>query len=285
MGDNGGLFTQEFVYVDAIPAFAVGSTIEMFNKTTISTIYQTAPENGYTLTVFPAGCETLLEFSMHSPSYVDFAISPIAGWASGVFLSDLGKVTPKIFNGKTGEVLEDGCVALRVSLPEDYAADLEILNIFEQGSGDVFTFDETSFVVTHVNVNGEKKHLRTYLNENKIDIRFPLVGNAFGAMLNVSFQAGTEGQDDVAFYAPVFKGMEYRLAKPVANYVQEFNAHLPGNIAHRTAFSCNCILNYLYSELEGKKTAEIKGPMTFGEVAYQLLNQTMVYLTVDKKSA
>jgi hypothetical protein len=46
-------------------------------------------------------------------------------------------------------------------------------------------------------------------------------------------------------------------------------------------FLCNCILNYLYSELEGKKTGEMSSPMTFGEVAYQLLNQTMVYLTIS----
>jgi hypothetical protein len=46
-------------------------------------------------------------------------------------------------------------------------------------------------------------------------------------------------------------------------------------------FSCNCILNYLYGELEGKRTGALKGPMTFGEVAYQLLNQTMVYLKVS----
>ena len=45
--------------------------------------------------------------------------------------------------------------------------------------------------------------------------------------------------------------------------------------------SCNCILNHLCSELEGKKTGEITGPVTFGEVAYQLFNQTMVYLTVS----
>jgi hypothetical protein len=33
--------------------------------------------------------------------------------------------------------------------------------------------------------------------------------------------------------------------------------------------------------LDGKKTGEITGPVTFGEVAYQLFNQTMVYLTVS----
>lgn len=282
MGDNGGLFTQDFVYVDEIPAFATSVSVTVFDERTIRNIYKSAPSNGYTLAVFPAGCPTLLDFSLHSPMYEDFAVSPVAGWASGVFLSELGKVSPKVFDGTSGIAYEDACAALRVSLPENYAADIEILNIFEQGDGDVFTFDETSFSVTHVNVNGQRKHLWTFLNEEKIDIRFPLVGNAFGAMMNVSFQAGTEGQDDVAFYAPVFKGMEYRLAKPVDNYVARFSERLPGNLAHKTAFSCNCILNYLYSELEGKKTADITGPMTFGEIAYQLLNQTMVYLTVDK---
>jgi len=40
-------------------------------------------------------------------------------------------------------------------------------------------------------------------------------------------------------------------------------------------------LNYLYSGLEGKKTGNVTGPITFGEVAYQLLNQTMVYMTIE----
>lgn len=47
-------------------------------------------------------------------------------------------------------------------------------------------------------------------------------------------------------------------------------------------FACNCILNYLYSELEGKKVPTMLGPMTFGEIAYQLLNQTLVYLTIGR---
>jgi hypothetical protein len=48
------------------------------------------------------------------------------------------------------------------------------------------------------------------------------------------------------------------------------------------AFSCNCILNYIYGNLEGKKLAGTAGPITFGEIAYQLLNQTMVYLEFER---
>ena len=33
-------------------------------------------------------------------------------------------------------------------------------------------------------------------------------------------------------------------------------------------------------KLEGKKTGAFTGPITFGEIAYQLLNQTLVYLEV-----
>jgi hypothetical protein len=74
--------------------------------------------------------------------------------------------------------------------------------------------------------------------------------------------------------------MEYKHAKPVTNYVEEFTSQMPKGSTDNILFSCNCILNYLYSELEGKKTSDVTGPMTFGEVAYQLLNQTLVYLSV-----
>lgn len=46
-------------------------------------------------------------------------------------------------------------------------------------------------------------------------------------------------------------------------------------------FACNCILNFLYSELEGKSTGAITGPITFGEIADQLMNQTLVYVQLE----
>ncbi len=38
------------------------------------------------------------------------------------------------------------------------------------------------------------------------------------------------------------------------------------------------MLNYVYGKLEGRHTGKLTGPITFGEIAYQLLNQTLVYL-------
>ncbi len=71
------------------------------------------------------------------------------------------------------------------------------------------------------------------------------------------------------------------MASPVSDYAAEFNAHIArlGNV--KAAFSCNCILNFLCGELEGKKIEAFTGPITFGEIAYQLVNQTLVYVTVE----
>src|SRR6056300_1881993 len=101
-----------------------------------------------------------------------------------------------------------------------------------------------------------------------------------GAMVNISFQKLHEDTKTVDLYAPVFENVEYKIASSLGDYVQEFTKQLPHEGLDNFVFSCNCILNYLYAELEGKQTASCTGPITFGEIAYQLLNQTMAYLVI-----
>ena len=54
------------------------------------------------------------------------------GWVTGVHLDDLGRVTPKVFDGSRGLVFEDGAMVLHVALRADRVADIDILNLFEQ---------------------------------------------------------------------------------------------------------------------------------------------------------
>lgn len=75
--------------------------------------------------------------------------------------------------------------------------------------------------------------------------------------------------------------MEYRHARRIGDYVSAFTRALPGGQVEGLAFACNCVLNFVHSELEGKPTGAITGPVTFGEVAYQLLNQTLAYVKVE----
>jgi hypothetical protein len=72
----------------------------------------------------------------------------------------------------------------------------------------------------------------------------------------------------------------YRPAKPLDDYVRRFPERLSAEHNGEIAFSCNCIFNYLHSKLGGKRTGAFLGPITFGEVAYQLVNQTLAYLIV-----
>ena len=87
-------------------------------------------------------------------------------------------------------------------------------------------------------------------------------------------------EDSVDFYAPVFRNVRYRFATPVEDYVGEFRNRINAASDKKPVFSCNCILNYLYGNLEGQKTTPYSGIVSFGEVAYQLLNQTLVYCEI-----
>jgi len=82
----------------------------------------------------------------------------------------------------------------------------------------------------------------------------------------------------VHLYAPVWSGVPYRFAKPVSDYEQAFEKAIPTGDA--PFFAANCILNYLYGQMEGKQTSGVTGPITFGEIGHQLLNQTLVQLKI-----
>lgn len=46
-------------------------------------------------------------------------------------------------------------------------------------------------------------------------------------------------------------------------------------------YNCNCILNYLYADLEHNQIG-FTGAAAFGEIGYNLLNQTFTYLSIDE---
>lgn len=281
MGQDGGETTKERIFATELsPAIARKIKIKHYDTSTIKNVAVDSPEDGFTLLLIPALTELHKEYAENAPDYEDMFIKPIAGWITGIHLDDLGSAKPCAFDGHTGAKLYDQAVAMHVTLKPNKVANIGIVNALQQGNGDVIEFEETGFVAKGCLINGEKKNLAEYLLENSIDTRLPLVADYSGAMINVSFQEVKEAEKEVSFYAPVFSGVKYKIAAPISDYVSSFQSAIP-DIKSDVAFSCNCVLNYLYSELEGKKTANITGPMTFGEIAYQLLNQTMVYLTVE----
>lgn len=280
MGQDGGVTTRERLFVTEIPVIGGAPRICLYDITSLDRVCVDGPENGYSLIVIPAFSESHSFFARNAPGFEDMFLKPLLGWISGIHLADMGNASPMVVNGETLEFDAERAVVMHVPLPLERYARIDIINLFTQGDGDAIRFPHSGFSATDCTINGVPRNLADYVTEMKIDTRLPLVANYSGAMINVSIKGVDGGTRVVDFYAPVFEDSEYRFAAPVSDYVRAFNEHLPNN-AETVGFACNCILNYLYSELEGKKVPTMLGPMTFGEIAYQLLNQTLVYLTIE----
>ena len=280
IAEQGGITTKDQIYVQEQHEAVTDNTLKMYDKQQLEQIVTDSPDRGFSVVIIPASSDVHIQYAQDAPDYQDIFYKQIIGWISGIHLDDLGKMTPKVINGQTGEISDQKAVVLHATLPESKMASIGIINIFNQGAGDTLQFPQDGFSIKECLVNGKPENFADYLMRKQIDLKLPLVANYHGAMINVSFQKIDEAEKRVDLYAPVFKDKKYRLAAPVESYVSAFQSHIPANLS-KTEFSCNCILNYLYSELEGKKTGDLTGPMTFGEIAYQLLNQTLVYLCIQ----
>lgn len=282
MDDDGGLMSKEKVFVTDITNHSSKYHIKNYDSSAITDITKDRSNNGYSFILVPGFSNVLARFAVMSQNLDNIFDVPLVGWVTGIDLVDVGKKTAKVYNGQTGFKSDNEIVITHVELEETKIAELEILNIFSQGDGDEFEFLEEGFSCTDCLINGEKQNLAEYITRNNIDTRLPIVADYSGAKINISFQQVDEEKKKVLFYAPLRKNEKYKLANPVENYVKDFINILPKELDD-VAFSCNCILNYLYSELEGKKTGKMNGPFTFGEIAYVLVNQTMVYVRIVDK--
>lgn len=280
MGQDGGVTTRDQLYVAQVPVINGLPMIRFYDQISLERVCADAPENGFSIIVMPAFSAVHSLFARNAPGYEDMYLKPLVGWISGIHLSDLGRASPLVVNGETLEFDGERALVMHVPLPESKYAQIDIINLFTQGEGDRIRFPAKGFSATDCLINGQPGNFAQYVSSRAIDAKLPLVADYSGAMINVSIKSVDAGKGTVDFYAPVFDDIEYRFAAPVPDYVSAFHTALPGQTGP-IGFSCNCVLNYLYSELEGKRVPAMLGPMTFGEVAYQLLNQTLVYLTIE----
>jgi len=262
-----------------LPVAPADVTIRSYDAHELARIVTDAPVNGFSMVIIPAGSPAHLEYAARAPYYPGLFRTPIVGWISGVSLEDLGSVAPLVFDGRTGHRDAEQAIVLHGRLPEGRAAQISITNLFRGGPGDVITFRADGLTVTDCLVNGKLRNFARYLIDTAIDTRLPLVADYAGAQVNTSFQSVDAAAGVVNLYAPVFHGIEYRIAAPVSDYARAFREAV-GEPHGDAAFACNCILNYMYGELEGKPIGHVTGPITFGEIAYQLLNQTLVCLSI-----
>ena len=276
MAAEGGKVSGDLLFVTEFPYDSY--SIKSYDEHELKNVAVDAYANGFSIAIVPFDSAVHKEYAQNAQGYEDMFIKEITGWVSGINLGVAGQ-TPVSANGSTGEIFSDRAVVLHLDVPHGKTASINIVNIFSQDEASpLIEFTEEGFSARTCLVDGQSVAFADYIAKNNINTKLPLVGDYSGSGVNISVKSIEDGV--VNFYAPVFTGIKYRMAKDITDYEQEFRKHLKAHDGAKAVFSCNCILNFLYGELENKKIENFAGPITFGEIAYQLVNQTLVYVVV-----
>jgi hypothetical protein len=279
VGDNGGVTTKEKIFATTLPPAVVSFETHFYDVASLPLLIADEPQHGFSFLILPAFTAIHKAFAKNVPNYPGVYERPLMGWVAGVELDKIGTKRPKVVDGRTGTWSENNALCLHACLAENIAAEIGIINPFTQGTGDIITVRRPAFHARFVSVNGQPVEFAQYLKSRNIDVRLPLVADYSGAMVNVSIKSVDARDGRVEFYAPLFPNVEYRMAVPVADYEAAFTREID-KIRALPILSVNCVLNYAYGRLKGHQAGDFVGPITFGEIAYGLLNQTLVYMVL-----
>jgi len=280
MAEEGGIVSDSLLFVTEFANN--GFSIRDYGTENINQVAAEAYDSGYSILIIPFGSAVCMEYARNAPEYEGMYLKHIVGWVSGVNLAVMSQPEhpPIVINGTTGEVYTDKAVVLHLEVPESQSVSVNIINIFSPDeNAPPIEFDQEGTSVTTCRVDGKEVVFADYITQNNFDTKLPIIANCFGIGLNVDIISVENGE--VQFGAPVFPSVKYYRAKAVPNYEAAFNASLKNLKDAKAVFSCNCLSNFQYGGLEGKKLNALFGPVVFGEIAYQMLSQTLVYVTLD----
>ena len=280
MDKKAGIFTAEKIFVDDFTDIASSFKIETYNKNNIKNIAVDSFKNGFTVLIIPGDSDTLFEFGINSLNYNKIFNNPIVGFIAGFDLSKLGKESPKVYNGQNKEKITNNGIAIHIELPDNKIARVEILNLdtIDRTSPKI-EFPKTSFTQSECTINGKKSNITDYLSEIKYKEGLPIIADYNGALINRDIKVIDKEKKEVAFFSPVFHDEIYYLANIIDNYHKLFGEKLKTQ-GLNIPYSCICVSYYSLGNLEHKKI-EAEGVFAFGEIAFQLLNQTLVFLEID----
>jgi len=262
------------IFVNQLPDFVTEIEIKEYDVSDIQNIFSDGPQNGFTVLIMPFASPVSVEYSLNVTNYKDFAAHPVCGWIAGQPLEILLTEKSYTASGVGPSISHEKAIAMHVTLPESKYAEVHIFHPFKQGDGDSIQFESDKMVITDAIINGKKRNFAEYLRETGCnDVMKPLVANYSGAIINNSFLA--IGETEVPMAAPVFKNLEYRLA------VIDDNITGPSLLGEKIVFSVTCFYNYIQHDICAKYLKKMNGPTGFGEIAYQHICQTTVYVTVD----
>jgi hypothetical protein len=283
MSTRGGVCSESRIFTTEVPDFCGNIRICRYAREEVPAILEDSPSCGFSFLILPARSDVHSAYANFAASHPAAAGKTIVGWVSGVHVSLIGDQFPAVFAGTSLQGSGDAAVAMHVELPPEKIAEVEVINLFPRGRGEGIVFPASGFAARQCLVNGRAANFMSYILKAKPNPMAPLTACLDGYTANVSIQGVDAETGCVHFYAPVTAGVEYRFAEPVLDYVEAFERAAPAG--GDAFFCCNCVLNYLYAGLEGKRLGALTGPITFGEIAYRILNQTLLRVVLRDREA
>jgi len=284
--------TREKIFVHNVTNVAANIKISVYEASNVSSIYDDAYDNGFSVLIMPFFSEVWGEYGVNCSNYSNFANRAVCGWVAVTPLySDYEKNDESlVFSGKSGLSFKNSGVVMHIGLPADKYAEIHVFSPFKPSDDDVIVFEENGQQFEFALVNGVKKSIRQYLIDRKIDrsvdagagSRKCLAGDYAGFIMNVAIAHESEADEQkyVSFAAPIYKDIQYRIANMDNMSYEEEKKSLNDNVV----CSFTCITNSAHPEIYSKNLTQMNGPFTYGEIAYFLLNHATVYVTVGSLS-
>ena len=277
--DKVGLKDEERIFVYDFTNIAKDVFLEVFDENNINKIAFNSFETGFTLVTMPMDTLVLENFSKNSLSYDGIFDYPVAGFVAGVDIEKIGVEKSVVVSGMDGKLLYDKAAVMHVKVSNDYYVHSEILNFDEiEPDSPEIVFPKTSYVQSSCLIDGKQGNIANLFRTLPFE-RQKLVQNQCGALINRESVSINSLKKEVQFYAPVVAGEKYRLGRKRENYIDGFNKKL--NTKNNVLLCLSCIMYYLHGDFEGKKFS-YNCIITYGEIAYQLLNKTVVTVEVEK---
>lgn len=280
--DKGGMVSQDECFVSHYRQTMPHNRprISVYDTNSIAQIAQDAPEHGFSIVILPTDSDVLMHYAENAPEYPDMFLVPLIGWVAGQRLENTQQSAKVCFGPAGGILMDQNAVAMHVPLPASQLASVQMINLFRKISDTPIQFPKTGLVVSECLVNGQPTSLNEHIKEHQIDTSLPLVSDYSGIKINIGIKHICD-DGTINLYTPVFAGRTYYFAEPVENFVESFTTSVVDDPKENIAFCTSCVSNYLKPELTVRDSRRFAGPMAFGEIAYQLVANTLVYLTIE----
>jgi hypothetical protein len=257
---------KDQLYVNQLPEYVAGVELKTYDADHLKHIFTEGPDNGFTVLLLPFASEILQEYALHAFDYENFGLVPLVGWVAGTGNTWETLQTDIVMYGPDVTTHPNKAVVMHVELPADKYAEIHIHSPFKIRPEVTVVFEENTVSPQDAIINGERQNLREYMLRHNINFVHPLIVNLAGINICVTFNYDAK---QLTTMTALFKGVSYYFSEPDMQV---------WGIPQDRIYALCCL--YYVQNPDPERLCRMTGPVTYGEIGYQIVNQSIVFLTV-----